>query len=219
MKKLVIVSATSFEIAPLLTLLGIDVNKTSGFLISSVYKNVEIKVLITGVGMTNTAFALGMLKDTAFDAIINAGVAGSFNETLKTGDVVNVVNDCFSEMGAESADTFLTLSEINLGNENVKNENVLSNLASDKLKKVSGITVNTVHGNETSIAKIKKRLNPDVETMEGAAFLTSCKIFNRPTLQLRAISNKVETRNKDNWNMPLAIESLNQVLKNVLDNL
>ena len=37
------------------------------------------------------------------------------------------------------------------------------------LNHVKAITVNTVHGNEDSISKIINRLNPDIETMEGAA--------------------------------------------------
>jgi futalosine hydrolase len=33
-----------------------------------------------------------------------------------------------------------------------------------------------------------------------------------PCIQLRAVSNYVEKRNKDAWNIPLAIENLNKQL-------
>ena len=35
-------------------------------------------------------------------------------------------------------------------------------------------------------------------------------------LQIRSISNYVETRNRENWNIPLAIQNLNQVLTEML---
>ena len=78
-----------------------------------------------------------------------------------------------------------------------------------KLPEVKGITVNTVHGNLNSINKIIKQYNPDVETMEGAAFIHAANEFKWPALQLRAVSNLVEVRNIKNWDLPLAIKKLN----------
>jgi len=48
--------------------------------------------------------------------------------------------------------------------------------------------------------------------MEGAAFLFVCEHEQIPCIQLRAVSNFVEKRNKEAWNIPLAIENLNQQL-------
>ncbi len=59
----------------------------------------------------------------------------------------------------------------------------------------------------------------DVETMEGAAFILAANAFNWRAIQLRAISNKVEKRNKDNWQMALAIKNLNHVVVELLQNL
>ena len=82
---------------------------------------------------------------------------------------------------------------------------------------MKGITVNTVHGNEASIVKIVDRLNPDVESMEGAACFMVCEKFNIPCMQIRAISNKVEKRNKTIWDMPLAIKNLNTKVQQIID--
>ena len=46
------------------------------------------------------------------------------------------------------------------------------------LLKVKSSTVNTMSGNTTTIKKIKNRLNPDIETMEGAAVFRVCNDFN-----------------------------------------
>ena len=55
--------------------------------------------------------------------------------------------------------------------------------------------------------------------MEGAAFFQVCNTFNVPCIQIRAISNKVEHRNKDNWNLPLAIKNLNNKVEEIITEL
>ena len=87
------------------------------------------------------------------------------------------------------------------------------------LKSVEGITVNKVHGNEKSVAKLLKHITAKVETMEGAAFLMVCQKEKIPALQLRAISNYVELRNKENWNIALALKNLHDVVFVVLNQL
>ncbi|MCB0664545.1 MAG: hypothetical protein KDC80_01930, partial [Saprospiraceae bacterium] len=74
------------------------------------------------------------------------------------------------------------------------------------------ITVNKVHGNDESIERIKEKFNPDIETMEGAAFYYSCHLMHQPCVQIRSISNKVERRNRENWNIPLALKNLTDQL-------
>jgi futalosine hydrolase len=61
-----------------------------------------------------------------------------------------------------------------------------------------------------------EKFNPDIETMEGATFFYICSLENIPFLALRAISNKVERRNKINWKIALALNNLSEKLKEVL---
>ena len=84
------------------------------------------------------------------------------------------------------------------------------------LLKVKSSTVNTVSGNTTTIKKIKNRLSPDIETMEGAAVFRVCNDFNIPCMQIRSVSNFVGERNKKNWDIDLAIKNLNLSLKKVI---
>jgi futalosine hydrolase len=81
---------------------------------------------------------------------------------------------------------------------------------------VKGITVNTVHGNSASIKKVKKKFNPDIESMEGAAFFFACQNEKIPCLQIRAISNYVEKRNKKKWKMKLAVKNLCTIIEKIL---
>jgi futalosine hydrolase len=80
------------------------------------------------------------------------------------------------------------------------------------LPNAKGVTVNTAHGNIISIDKFISRTKADVESMEGAAFLFACNQTKTKCLQLRAISNYVEKRDRSKWNIPLVIESLNAFL-------
>ena len=170
-------------------------------------------ILITGVGMMNTCLNLvNKLSDTNYDLVINMGVAGSFNSEIKIGDVVEVVEDIFSEIGFEDGDIFSEFT-----NFEIKNTFVIEGRTN--LKKVKGITVNTVHGNQNSIDEIVSRVNPDIESMEGASVFMVCNNFNVTCIQIRSISNKVEKRNTENWNLTLAIENLNSTVKQLISEL
>ena len=87
------------------------------------------------------------------------------------------------------------------------------------MKKVRAITVNTVHGNNDTISEITQRENPEIESMEGASVFKVCEEFKVPCIQIRSISNKVEKRNKDNWDLDLAIRNLNVEVEKIIKNL
>lgn len=181
----------------------------------------NVDVLITGVGMVATTFHLTKaLADKKYHLVINAGIAGSFDPSITIGQVVEVVEDRFSEIGVEDKDKFVPAFEMGLlkPNEIPFKNGVLLNpdRSITSLSKVKGITVNTVHGNEDSIKKVNKIFSPQVETMEGAAFFYVCLQYGVPFVQIRGISNYVEERNKDNWDMELAIANLNQELKKMI---
>ena len=170
----------------------------------------DFTVLITGVGMVNTSIQLTKeLMRNKYDLVINMGVAGSFSDAIRTGNVVEVVEDSFSELGFDNGVEFEQFSDFELATK-------YSVEGKTDLQKLRGITVNTVHGNEGCISEIVNRLNPDVESMEGAAIFKVCKEFAIPCVQIRAISNKVEKRNKANWNMPLAIQNLNIAVAQII---
>ena len=168
--------------------------------------------LVTGVGMVATAISVSKaLSEKHYDLVVNAGLAGSFNRSISLGSVVEVVRDQLSEIGAQDGSQFLNPIEIGLDATIIVEMPVQTDLPA-----VSGITVNTVHGDDKAIFQIVHRLNPQVESMEGAACMLACKNLGVPCVQLRAISNYVEKRNKANWDIPLAIRNLNQELSKFL---
>ena len=188
-----IVAATKFEI-------------TSG----KIKKN---PILITGVGMVNTAINLTKeLIKKKYDLVINMGVAGSFSDELKNGDVVEVVEDNFSEIGFENDLEFSKFTDFDLKTKYINNSRT-------SFKKVRAVTVNTVHGKNESISEIVKRESSEIESMEGASVFKVCEEMKMPCVQIRSISNKVEKRNKNNWDLDLAIKNLNIKVEEIINNL
>jgi futalosine hydrolase len=216
--KLLIVAATRFEVQPLLDKMDISSNVDEKLIVCN-YKKLQIDFLFTGVGMVATAYYTGITLSDVYDLALNVGICGSFNRNLEIGAVVNVYEDCFSELGAENGDDFLTLNELNLqGITKIVNTNFqISNPVIELLPKVNGITVNTVHGNEKNIEKVVQKFHPIVESMEGAAFMFACENKKMPNSQIRAVSNYVERRNKELWNISLAIENLNKKMIKILN--
>ena len=209
--RLLIVSATIFEIAPLVKEINGEISDK--IFSTHSYRQHTIDILLTGVGIAHTGFYLGKYLSDKYDLVINAGICGSFTSKISIGDVVCVDEDCFADLGAEDNENFLSLEELNLpGTYYVMNEAVFYNTLFDNLQSVKGATVNTTHGNPSSIEKFSTYSRANIESMEGAAFLFACNQTKVNCRQVRAVSNYVEKRDKSKWNIPLAITNLNKVL-------
>lgn len=222
MKKILVVAATPFEIEPFIDFLKQNAAQKSNPLFGQ--NGYEIDVLITGVGIANTAYQMGkMLGQKSYHLAINAGVAGSFNRKILRGEVIEVISEQYGDLGAEEADgSFIDVFSMGLIDGHKKpfsQDKLLNNkpLSISNIKKVRGLTVQKVHGTTASIERILKKYSVDIESMEGAAFFQICISEGIPFAQLRAISNYVEPRNKENWLMKEAIESLNKVLITIFE--
>jgi len=212
--RVLVVAATSFEVESLKSKVE---SQDFGL------KTFDLEFLITGVGMVATAFALGKhLAPHQYDLAINLGIAGSFDRSIALGEVVEIIVDGFSELGAEDDEEFLSIEQLGFGEGNFKPSARLYDYGITNLRQVSAITVNTVHGNDVSIQKLAYRISPQLESMEGAAFFYACKQADLPCLQIRAVSNYVEKRNRDAWEISLAIKNLNtfaaELLREVVRN-
>jgi futalosine hydrolase len=201
--RVLIVTATDAEAAPLL----VDLRR-------------GVDVLVTGVGMVATAArASRALALDPYDLALNVGVCGSFDPSLPPGTAVHVVADRVAELGAEDGDRFLAFEELQLPGEAVyaTPSKVTKNAALARLPAVSGLTVNTVHGRERSIEDVVRRFAPQVETMEGAAFMAACAANGVPFAQIRGVSNMVERRNRAAWRLSEGIDAAARAARAVLD--
>jgi len=204
--RMLIASATATEIAPVLAAFGTVPGHCKGIR----HAGHEIDVLVTGVGMVAmAAWCSRALAETRYDFALNIGVCGSFERTFPPATVIHIVSDRIAELGAEDGEHFLTIEELGLPAEaSFSNATPPSNAALSALPAVTAITVNTVHGNAQSIAAAARRFHPQVESMEGAAFMAACLMHHVPFAQVRAVSNAVEPRDRESWKIQEALAAL-----------
>lgn len=187
-----------------------------------------MEVLTTGVGMVATAaWCSRAFVSEHYDLALNLGLCGSFRPALAVASVVHVTADRIAELGAEDGDRFLTIHQLQLLGENdfPFEGGQLVNAVPPQvaplmaLPTVTGITVNTVHGNDRTIDEVRARYDPDVESMEGAAFMYASLIAGVPFAQVRAVSNAVERRNRGAWKLEQAIQALGHESMRLLESL
>jgi len=215
--KILYVTATDSEAASLKRIKGI-IPVTGGYRLG----DLDIRMLVAGVGSVSTSWAMKQWFSTNEkpDLAINGGIAGSFKDDLRNGDVVMPLSDCFADAGIEDGENFITLFEAGIVNADefpfkkgrLSADAFYCERFKNILKPVTAITVNTATGSEATMNKLQKKFNPDIETMEGATFFYICAREKIPFLALRAISNRVEPRNKNKWNIALALDNLSEKL-------
>ena len=192
----------------------------------TIMPGMDLISIVTGIGSVATAW--GMTKHLssgmAIDLAINIGIAGSYCDEIQTGDVVLPVSDCFADAGIETKSGYLTLAEAGLQDPDafpftsgrIVSENRFISHAAGVLRTVNAVTVNTATGSENSIKRIIRKYNPDIETMEGAAFSYNCSCERVDYLALRSVSNIIGLRLKQKWDIPLALTTLTRALDEFL---
>lgn len=210
--RILLVAATELEIATFSAML----EKFSSALPFS------LEICVTGVGIPATILKLSeRFREPLYDLIFNVGIAGSIADSLPIPSLVWIRRDEFYEFGAENHEAFVSVFDLGLVHKNEFPFNDGKLPAGDlpqfvgdlKIPEVNGITVMCANGNAESIARLKRN-KPEalVETMEGAAVFYTAAAYSIPCIQLRAISNRVEPRNRDAWKISEAIELLNNQL-------
>ncbi len=218
--KILITAATDIELNPI---------KESIIKLQDFYPHLskfKFNFLNTGLGIPSTIFALmDCIGNQRFDFCFNIGIAGSFDGDLMIGETCFVQSDFFGDLSAEFSDgstnDFFELGFIDPNLYPFTNKIMINpiNIFDFNIKKVHGSTVQKVHGSKASIESFKfKYPNIEIETMESAAIFYVCLQKQIPFLCFRSISNYIEPRNKDNWNIPLAINNLQHFIENFLIN-
>lgn len=223
--RILLAAATSHELAPLLAVFQ-RVRDEPPRITTFTHAGHRIDVLITGVGMVATAaWCARTLASGRYDLALNLGVCGAFDPALDVTDVVHVTSEQLSELGAEDGGAFLTIQDLGLADDEgvlplsgrMFNEHPPRNAVLEALPAVRGITVNTVHGHALTIADAVKRFDPQVESMEGAAFMYACLIQEVPFAEVRAVSNRVERRNRAGWKMKESVDGLADVARRIIE--
>jgi len=202
--KILVVAATRAEILPSLPFL----------------EERGIPYLITGVGMVATTYALTKrLLEDAFDMVVQVGIGGILGRSARLGEVYQISADEIFGLGADNNGLFIPIEELGFGKRIFK-ERLPDGIQFPHTERAQGITVNNVHGSAGNIAQLQQKYrNLLIESMEGAAVFFVAEQVQIYCLQFRAISNYIEPRNRDTWEISLAIKNLNIFLKKIVDRL
>ncbi|MBP7497940.1 MAG: hypothetical protein KA792_09785 [Bacteroidales bacterium] len=226
--KILIVCSTVNELQPFLNIF--KTSYQSNPLIIN-FNKVEIHIIISGYGITSTAYYCGkQLQGEQYDLAINAGIAGSFKEEYSTGTVLNVSRDCLADFGSVRNNIFYPAAFFNsekstkaCDNHFIENNTKIDNKIINNLPKATGITVSTIDHRASVVKKKIKQFNPDIETMEGYAFMFACLNSGIDYLQLRAVSNiispihLISDKEENKWDIKKATAKLTLTLKDIIN--
>lgn len=194
------------------------------------FSGVNLYVCITGVGLVAAAVhATRAIIEHKPDLVIHAGIAGAIDKSLHIAEVVWVEKEFLYDLGVEDHTVFKDVFELSLADKDafpyqngwlaLPVPELLQPIVK-QIRGVHGISVQKVHGEQKSIEVMKKR-HPEagIETMEGASIHFACLVANVPCLHIRAISNFVEPRNREAWDIPAALKSLDLALNGIFNHL
>jgi futalosine hydrolase len=220
---ILIVSATRFETAPLRAALSqrfASCATAVGEGYRCPHTGRSVIFFSTGVGVPETLLSLAPYVHTLQPGfVLQMGIAGSFDRSLALGQVVEVISECYADLGAEDRDgRFLDLYTLGLDDPNrfPFTKGKLLNpkpLALEGTIPVSGLTANTASGQAPRIAALVERCPVQVESMEGAAVFDCCLRMGWSFAQVRGLSNYVEPRDRTQWQIALAVSRVNAVVE------
>lgn len=213
MKRILMVFPTWLEAKDILEEFKEDENN---FYVHKNYSNVHL--FITGAGIPNTCFSLGKIFYTYFDGVIQFGICGSFDVQLPLGSVVRITEDVFGEIGSEENNRYTGADELDIGIQTVYHEKLSTNLPDflENTPKVKGLTISTLYAYGPSFDLRRQRFpHASAESMEGAAFFM-CNQHRENVLQFRSISNEAGIRDKNRWNIPLALQNLHELTRQII---
>ncbi len=182
--------------------------------------------VVLGIGILEFSTNLSVLlsrfaAEGPFTHVVLAGVCGAYpGRGLNIGDVVRVDSERVGDLGVVERDgSFTPWHKICATSTNasasqasvqVYESSSLRGVPAslERLKAVSGLTVNCCTGTSAMAAERVQNFDVDVESMEGAACFSVCRAFGMPCLEIRAVSNLATTRDKSTWRIKDALTAL-----------
>ncbi len=179
--------------------------------------------LCLGVGKIEAAATLSRaLCARRPRGVVNFGVAGAYAAGgVDVGDVCLVTEETLGDEGVDVGSRFEDLVTLRLADTRVwaadaALTDAVATALPAQVPRVRGVTVSTCSGTDDLAAAYATRVNPAVETMEGAAVARVCELFDVPWAQLRTISNRCGDRERGGWDLRAATARLHTVMTPVL---
>jgi futalosine hydrolase len=169
-----------------------------------------------GVGMAAAAAGTARLLAAGdYEAVICVGIGGGFASRITPGGTAIGTESIAADLGADSPDGFIPLSELGFGaDRHPVDQELLRALQRALPEAVAGpvLTVSTVTGTLSGTSEITRR-HPDAvaEAMEGFGVATAAAGAGVPFAEIRTISNLVGPRDRGAWRIAEALAALGEV--------
>ncbi|MEU2782000.1 MULTISPECIES: futalosine hydrolase [Streptomyces] len=175
------------------------------------------EVIAAGVGpalaaaSTATALTTAALSGRPFGLVVSAGIAGGFAPHAPVGSLVVADEITAADLGAETPDGFLPVTELGFGTVTHRPPEALVREVASATGARPGavLTVSTVTGTAARAAHLRER-HPTAlaEAMEGFGVAEAAAAHGTPVLELRAVSNPVGPRDRAAWRIGDALAAL-----------
>ena len=170
----------------------------------------------SGVGKVNAAHSVTLLLENHdIDLVILFGIGGAYTN-MEIGDIAVAQNENYAEEGVLTKDGWQSMELT--GFPLLKNEKEYYNtfpldmelsrfavtaLEDTGLNVHSGnfITVSQCSGTTETGQILSRRFNGICENTEGAAVVHICTMYGVPVIEVRSISNMVEDRDVEKWDI------------------
>jgi futalosine hydrolase len=159
------------------------------------------------------------------ELLVHVGIAGARRGSADIGETVEILSDRYADIGAEDRDgQFLDMFCLGLWTESDADWTMgrFHQPRSWKLpglKKLDAVTVHSIPGSSARIRDLERRHPFQIESMEGAAVFHLASHLQIPFLALRGISNFLEPRNREAWDIPGALATLSRHTLSFLESL
>ncbi|MFB7779481.1 futalosine hydrolase [Streptomyces bauhiniae] len=174
-------------------------------------------LLAAGVGpalaaaSTATALTAAALTGTPYGLVVSAGIGGGFPPEAPVGSLVVADAITVADLGAETPDGFLPVTDLGFGTVThlPPNSLVRGVVEATGARPGTVLTVSTVTGTATRAAALRER-HPGAlaEGMEGFGVAEAAVAHGVPVLEIRAVSNPVGPRDRDAWRIGDALAAL-----------
>lgn len=215
-KRIAIVAATAEELEPFLDYLRREATQHS--FQSFQLHQLQIDLLYTGIGMMQATYGMmDYLSHRHPDGWIQAGIGGAFDRSLSLASVYQISSETIVGLGAQQQDGRIDdpfqLGWMDPDAFPYEHGSLLCPYQPKwALPHATGMTSFHSHGSRDAIALLEHNRTGQIESMEGAPFFYISLMKKIPFLGLRSISNYVEPRNRDNWQIASAVHALANAL-------
>ncbi|MCF1598941.1 futalosine hydrolase [Streptomyces muensis] len=178
-----------------------------------------VDVIAAGVGpalaaaSTATALTRAALEGAPYGLAVSTGIAGGFAPHAPVGSLVVADEITAADLGAETPDGFLPVTELGFGTVTHRPPETLVRdvVSATGARPGAVLTVSTVTGTAVRAARLRER-HPTAlaEAMEGFGVAEAAAAHNTPVLELRAVSNAVGPRDRAAWRIGDALAALTE---------